>query len=402
MVYRKVVNVVDNFTNIGKSILIQALGLQKNYQEIIETTKEVIDYENEACNDCKWKEYIKTFNEDSELYKTACNTCNNCPHKKLTTTNVYKKVYFNEKNKYGYKPRLKNNAIKLLLLLHFNHPDRFGILKNLDVRNLANFIGCSERTIFNNLNTLQEYSYISFCKLDTYTINLCLCDYDTYYLPAKKGGRGFIVISKELLEQIIKLDNLVSLRIHLRELIELDTLNAKGPFTAISKTITDIKRLLPEYCKPCIIKKSIKNSNTIFDITVKDNDILFEIKEKFNCKLQKDCCLNEYTNSFNDFIKRFNNAVSLININFAYDTSFKMFFDVKPDCKIEQFELIKIKDFEIDDMALLAMQYSYDIVIDAYCTIYKSYILKNKIIKNLGGLIRTVIKAKLNNSLSAA
>ena len=53
-------------------------------------------------------------------------------------------------------------------------------------------------------------------------------------------------------------------------------------------------------------------------------------------------------------------------------------------------------------MALLAMQYSYDIVIDAYCTIYKSYILKNKIIKNLGGLIRTVIKAKLNNSLSAA
>ena len=76
-----------------------------------------------------------------------------------------------------------------------------------------------------------------------------------------------------------------------------------------------------------------------------------------------------------------------------------MFFDVKPDCKIEQFELIKIKDFEIDDMALLAMQYSYDIVIDAYCTIYKSYILKNKIIKNLGGLIRTVIKAKLNNSL---
>lgn len=396
------VSTLDNFTNIGKAVLIQALGLQKNYQEVLETTKEVIDYNNEDCVNCKWKEYIKTFNEDSEIYKTACSTCDNCPHKKLTTINIYKKVYFNEKNKYGYKPRLKNNAIKLLLLLHFNTPDSFGILRNIDIRNLANFIGCSYRTIFNNLNTLQEYKYISFCKLDTYTINLCLCDYDTYYLPAQKGGRGFIVMSKELLQQLINLDNLVSLRIHLRELIELDTVNTKDSITTISKKITDIKRLLPEYCKPCIIKNSIKNSSSIFNITIQENDISFEIKDKFNCKLQKQLCFNEYINKFDNFVKEFNNAVSAININSAYDPSFSIFFNIKPSDKFKDYELIKFKDYEIEDLALLAVQYSYDIIIDAYSTVYQSYILEHREIKNLGGLVRTLVRAKFNNSLTAA
>lgn len=393
---------MDNFANIGKAILIQALGLQKNYHEIIETTSEIIDYNNSACEDCKWKEYINTFNKGSDIYTQAANMCNNCPHKKVTTTNTYKKIYHNEKNKFGYKPTLKNNALKMLLLLHFFHPDRFGIIKNIDIHNIAKILSCTERTIFNNLTILQEYNYISYCKIDTYTINLCLNDYDKYYLPAQKGGRGFIVMSKELLVQLIEVNNLISLRIHLRELIELDNLNAKGPFTAISKSISDIKKLLPDYCKPCIIKGSIKNTNNIFDITISESSIRFEIKEQFNSKLQKENCFNEYCKIFNDFIYEFNNAVSLINTNNSYDLKFKLFFDTNTLYKPDEYTMINIKDYEIEDMAQLAIQYSFDLVLEAYRIIYITYILEDKKVNNLGGLLRTIVQSQLNKSYLAA
>lgn len=36
--------ILDNFTNIGKAVLIQALGIQQNYTTIIDSSVEVTDY----------------------------------------------------------------------------------------------------------------------------------------------------------------------------------------------------------------------------------------------------------------------------------------------------------------------------------------------------------------------
>ena len=114
---------MDNFANIGKAAIIQSLGIQKNYTEVIETTVDAIDYSITACSTCKYKAIINTFDENSKPYADACASCASCPHKTLIQKNVYKKIYHNEKNRYGYRPMLKANAIKLFLLLHFYHPD---------------------------------------------------------------------------------------------------------------------------------------------------------------------------------------------------------------------------------------------------------------------------------------
>lgn len=129
---------MDNFANIGKAVLIQSIGLQKNYIEVKESETSVIDYNNAACTDCKYKAFIQAFAPDSEAYLSACEACRNCPHKIFTQKTEYKKIYHNETNRFGYKPRLKTNAIKLLLLLHFYHPDRFGIIKILISGNWQN------------------------------------------------------------------------------------------------------------------------------------------------------------------------------------------------------------------------------------------------------------------------
>ena len=57
---------MDNFTNIGKAVLIQALGIQKNYTTIVENTVEVVDYSNSMCSSCKYKQIINTFDKNQK------------------------------------------------------------------------------------------------------------------------------------------------------------------------------------------------------------------------------------------------------------------------------------------------------------------------------------------------
>jgi len=400
-------NVLDNFANIGKAVLIQALGLQKNYVETVENTSSVIDYNTPACSECRQCAIINSFSADSDAYAAAASVCNNCPNKTLTTETTYKKIYHNEKNKYGYKPRLKSNAIKLLLLFHFYHPDRFGIIKNIMLEELASVLNCDIKTIKNNLEILKQYNYISYCKTSPHYITLCLTDYENYYLSAKQGGRGFFVLSKELLFKLFELDNLLSLRIHLRELIDIDNLNAKGPFTAVSKTIKELLQLLPEYCKPCNIRKAINNQEEIFDISFRTNDVThekiirFEIKDCFNSRMQKQKCMEQYINMFTEFMYDFNSTVSYVNSNNVIVPKYNEFFDA-PNT---DYRLIVIRDFELEDLAQLALQYSYDMVITAYSQIYKTYILNERKIINLGGLVRTAIiaiqQSHISNSAAA-
>lgn len=395
------VKILDNFANIGKAVLLQSIGLQKNYTEIKESDIDIIDYDNTACTDCKYKALIHSFEPGTEAYLSASETCKNCPHKIFTQKTVYKKIYHNETNRYGYKPRLKTNAIKLLLALHFYHPDRFGIVKNLDIRELASLLHCDIKTVRNNLVILNQYSYVTYAKVDTYFITLCLNDYTSYYLPAKKGGRGFFVLSKKLFQQLLQIPTLVALRIYLRQLISIDNLNAKGgPFTAISNTFKDLKLFLPEYCKPNVIKKAVQRKNDIFDITLKDYSIRFEIKAEYNAKKQKDDCYHYYIEQFQKFVTDFNDTAAFLNVNNAAPPRYSFYFDTirSSDC----YRLIYFQDFEVEDLAMLALQYSYDSVIYALSSIYKTYILKDKKIMNLGGLVRTAITTQLKTSMLAA
>lgn len=386
---------LDNFTNIGKAVLIQALGIQKNYTTIIENTVEVVDYSNPSCSSCKYKAIIENFDKDADMYKTASTYCADCPNKLLTTQNVTKKVYHNEKNRYGYRPMLKSNALKLLLLLHFFHPDRFGIIKNVDTREIAQKLNCNIKTVWNNLEILSSYTYISYSKTDTYSINLILNDYENYYLPAHKNGRGFLVLSFDLLNKIILLDSLVTLRIYLRELINLDNANLKGQASVDHKTFKDIRQVLPAYCKPCIIKKSIENASTdIFTTSINNNIIRFEIDKRYIAKNQKTILLQETTDKLKKFIMDFNSVIPEVNSGEIQPEKYNSFLPV--DYDRVYYKLISIKKDELDDLANIAIHYSYDLMMLALSNVYKQYILFDKPIKNLPGLVSSIVRSQLD------
>ena len=121
---------MDLFANIGKAVLIQSLGLQKNYTETASESINVIDHDNNTCHNCKYCDIINSFDTDSDTYKAAQVICESCPHKVLTTKTVYKKIYHNEKNRYGYKPRLnccycsisiiQINLVLFVMSIHYN------------------------------------------------------------------------------------------------------------------------------------------------------------------------------------------------------------------------------------------------------------------------------------------
>ena len=335
------------------------------------------------------------------MYKTASTYCADCPNKLLTTQNVTKKVYHNEKNRYGYRPMLKSNALKLLLLLHFFHPDRFGIIKNVDTREIAQKLNCNIKTVWNNLEILSSYTYISYSKTDTYSINLILNDYENYYLPAHKNGRGFLVLSFDLLNKIILLDSLVTLRIYLRELINLDNANLKGQASVDHKTFKDIRQVLPAYCKPCIIKKSIENASTdIFTTSINNNIIRFEIDKRYIAKNQKTILLQETTDKLKKFIMDFNSVIPEVNSGEIQPEKYNSFLPV--DYDMVYYKLISIKKDELDDLANIAIHYSYDLMMLALSNVYKQYILFDKPIKNLPGLVSSIVRSQLDILKKAA
>ena len=251
------------------------------------------------------------------------------------------------------------------------------------------------------MDILSSYTYISYSKNDTYSINLLLNDYESYYLPANKNGRGFLVLSYDLLNKILKINSLVALRIYLRELINLDNSNLKGQASVDHKTIKDIRRLLPAYCKPCIIRKSIENcSNDIFTVSINENVIRFEIDEKKKKKNQKRILLDETISKLKTFIFNFNSFIPEVNSGSIQPALLRSF--ISPENNVRHYKLISIPKDELKDLANIAVHYSYDLMFNALSYVYNQYVLYDRHIKNLPGLVSTVLQSQLNILKKAA
>lgn len=400
---------MDNFANIGKAVLIQALGIQKNYTEIIEDYVDVIDHSNTCCQNCKFRAIIENFDNSSDLYKQAMKNCLSCTNHTIKQQTITKKIYHNEKNQYGYRPMLKSNSIKLFLSLHFYHPDKFGIIKNVDPYELSELLNCNIKTIHNNLEILSNYEYISYSKHNKHNISIVLNDYEKYYLPANKGGRGFIVMSKDLITELINISSLLSLRIYLRELINLDNNNMNGIASVDYKDVSELRKYLPTYCKPCIIKKNFMLSNSIFKVEIDNNTkYKFIIDSKYIAKYQKNKLMEQYTKDLSNYIKEINTYVPVANVRNDIPDTFQNVFNYNDNSDFENavigntYKFIKITDVDIDDLALLAVHHSFDLVCETIISIYHNYILSNRPIKNFGALANYTLHQLLDEISNVA
>lgn len=294
------------FCNVGKAILIRSLGIQKNYKEIL---------------------------SDGHI------------------------VYNNEKNYFGYQPRLKRKSLLLLLYLHFLGPDKQGFICHVDLKKAAETLNCSKQTIKNNLSYLVKYGYI-LCSKDGSTI--CLTEYKNYYLDAKHGGRGYFVLSWKCFLELLKVSTIIELRILLRSMLFCDDKKDVGNGTVVKKSYREINRCV----RYPLTKKQIRTTleqNKMMIVKSGNNDIQICTKREFVGKLQKKNMIEKNMVQLQFFACDFNSR---------YHGN------------------IKFTEAEKYNLSSLMLEYSEKEVYEALETIFLNY----SYIKELGGLVRTVIR----------
>lgn len=400
---------LSNYAKIGRAPLIQLLGLQNNYKKEVQQ----LDADASGCSCCpnsSVNQFIANGCVDSSF-------CNDCPHA------VYKSktVYVNEKNlysrsfnttseslPYGTQPMFKAGAVRLYIALHFCGLNTSnGTAYDINIRELSEILSCEKKTICNNLELLSQYKYITYIPLDNDHATVHICGYKNIFSNASQGGRGYLVIHKDLLEQILSFKKTNELRLCLRLLNETTINNEKNGnhISRVKLSYDDLRRFLPFYVKPYIIRDILPKLTPLFpDIKTGKREVIAVLSSKFEAsRIQTEVHENfiqitEYINSVRSLLDDFNKSpntadsrLSLYNIHLpgTHMTEESGSLGIEYDA----FQNFYINNNDRNNLARLALEYSVGDVLLALSIYYNEYVQPRTEIKSsLGGLIRTIIR----------
>lgn len=384
------------YASVGKLILKRALGLQRNYKQIEYKTVSKLDERSSGCFGCSnhSSKQVYANQPESDAYRSACALCEQCAQRVFVEEQEEIIKYVNENNRYGrkqgYVSTLKTNGIKLLLVLHMMNPNSYGHIFELPVSKLKLVMKCDRKTVKANLDRLKQYGYIDFVEASKRgLINVVLKGYEDYFKPAKEGGRGFLTISKELVEALLTIEDLTTLRLFLHQLVDADN-HSHTVKKVFEKTYPELLRALPEYYKPNHVKKGLRQNlnNPIFQLRVEDK-VVFILNQKYDARTVKaeaiknsKECLTKYFEELNDNFVKVNEG------------------ELCPEeCLQEAFCKASVKEYEpfvvghgvIEDLAKMSLQVSLEDIKSALDFVYMTYVLNHRIIENMAGLVYSLI-----------
>ena len=227
------------YGSIGKINLIPAIGLASNLSS-------EIDRKSSGCLSCPF--YASIIREE----KSAADQCATCQKKKI--------AYQNEKSRYGgVKPSLTKAELLVFMALHMYNPSSTGIVADISVANLATDCHIAQKTSYEVLDNLVSKGYICLDTSTRGSYTALIKDYDKYFVPANKGGRGYVVITKEAFEQFASTGSVNALRFAVRSYINIDMTSKNTPEHNLthSESIRQALSYLPNYLRPCHLRKIV-------------------------------------------------------------------------------------------------------------------------------------------------
>ena len=396
---------LSKYARIGKAPFIKAIGVQKNHTETIYTEHQELDVNASGCFSCpnyKYVEYAEYMPE--EIRNTCKANCQKCPNAVYKTVTTETHRYINEKNRYGYAPRLKAIAIKLLLIYHFCQPDERGIVKDLSVKQLADLIGCTQRSIKNANTALTEYGYICISQIGWRPRTFCikLSEYNTYALTADKGGRGYATFNKSCLLELLKLKDLNQLRIFLRAALEIDTERTDEKEISVKETFSSLRLFLPMYCKPGIIRNAVSRASNLFKTYCTDKGVMMTMKNTYHGRNQYEKENKQHTAQFKNLFNKINDSIAKVNDAViqkqpvpVQEVEYLDHMGIKStlhNYKNDQFFVdFKLEDKDFNDLGILATTFGYQKVKEYIGYIYENYTVHLKM-NCIGALLRTILK----------
>ncbi len=388
---------MEQYAPIGKLVIKNAIGLQRRRKEIEYRTVSKLDEKASGCFECSTYSLLQVYKTqpDSEPYLSARYTCANCKHCVYKDTVEESIKYINEGNRYavktGYSETLKTNALKLLLVIHMMHPNRYGHIFDLNITELKELLGCDRKTVISNLEHLKNYDYITYVKTNQRGyINVIIKGYDSYFKPAKQGGRGYMIFSIELVKALLTIRDLTTLRLFLHQLIDADNY-ANTEHKVFKKSYHELLDCLPGYYKPNHVRKGLSSNidNPIFQLKVSEA-VTFKLNPNYNAKKVKEQLIQDSRNRISDYVKQLNDNFELINEAKARpeDILPEIFYkEIHPS----EYENYFISRTYIEELAKMSWQFSLHDILDALNYIYVNFVLSHTGIENLPGLVRSII-----------
>ena len=378
---------ITPYARVGRSPLIKAVGLQKNFKEVFYTETLELDRYASGCFSCpnyKNVEFAEFMPPQIQTKAKQC--CASCPFAQY------------EKNMFGYARRLTAIPLKLLLVYHFGSPNPQGIVRGYNTTQLAAYLGCSPRSVRNANITLAEYGYIHVLEsLKKNHFDVMLMEYKDYAKTAREGGRGYATFNKEFLDEIMQITDINQLRVFLRIALDLDT--KKDPEEEIS--YSSLQRFLPDYCKKGVIQKALSAASRLYDLVFDNDKIKFTLNTIFHGRTEYENSQISGENEIYEYIQKIDSSIETVNQAILEDKPFEAEFlsdqEIEPSIasKIKKEKLYVAFDLSAEnfkDLGLLVSTYSIDAVKKVIRYIHKNYVAKLKTIDNFGALARTLLK----------
>lgn len=402
LIWRRATLELNSYARIGKAVITKAIGLQKNYKEVYEKSEDKLNEEKSGCHNCEICKLKCQFSalgvaEVCDALNKQCRTCSQAVWESAYTTHI---KYINEKNRYGYQPTLKANAIKLFITYHFLQPDALGFIKNVSVKELAKLLGCTPATIRFSNEILSSYGYCYFCNsgISDNHINVHIPEYKNYHKPASEGGRGYFSLSSSMLSELLSVNHLNTLRLTIKGILEVDNASAydvaNPELTDVTSTFDKLRGFLPSYCKRNVIRKALERGNAIFQYSFSDSSVTFSMKQEYAKKNTRKTLLMESEQEIKEHIEHLNDVLELANDKEAYTDNERTqalltMFSIG---SFRQYPALILTNDVYCDLASMCIQYNTNMVKQAISCIYNDYIAKSRPVESFGALARYYIR----------
>lgn len=403
---------LNSYARIGKAVITKAIGLQKNYKEVYVKSEDKLNENKSGCYDCEIYKLKCQFaalglTEVCDTLHGQCRTCSQAVWDISYTTHI---EYINEKNRYGYQPTLKANAIKLFITYHFLQPDAHGFIKNVSVKELAASLNCTPATIRFSNEILSSYGYCYFCDsgIDDNHINVLLPEYKNYHKPASEGGRGYLNLSSDMLSELLSIDHLNTLRLTIKGILEVDNASiydaANPNLTDVTSSFDKLRGFLPSYCKPNVIRKALEQGDAIFQYSFSDNSVTFSMKDEYSKKNLRKAMLSESEQTIKDHVDHLNDVLELaddkeLSTDEERTQALLAMFSIG---SFSRYPSLILTNDDYADLASMCVQYNTNMVKHAVSRIYNDYIAKHIPVDSFGALTRHYIRSMSVFNISAS
>lgn len=359
----------------------------------------------------------------------------------LETTNKRKAVT----KRSTYKRTFLTSAdIRIFCLLHFLVNSVNGTAKLIQTMDIAESVHVDYKTVLASYKRLVEMNLITVSAAtgnDMDLVNVTITGYETMFLKRGDGGYGYFTMTIDFLSMITDIKNINELRILLRLTAQTatDELNSAAKQATSLITFEEIRKGLPGYIKPGVIRHAFNSVKHVFeDIEYIGKRLKVTLRPEYQGRIVKEQVREAAGAQINSFIHDLNLTATSANLeinstlkqailkngHFAlseniinrfknlgieisarqYAVSESEYWTAKRAEKIDEEDSKYIKNIpgikftpsDINDSVILAQDYGIGAVLSAIKRYYETYVLGPIKLpayeKGIGGLLRTILR----------